>query len=127
VETRSAAVSEREKVRQLIEEWLMDWSAEDQKNYFSHYHPAFRFRDFDLKAYKRHKTRLFEKHSDISIGVRNLKIEVNRTEAEVTFLQDFHSRQYQDRGIKKLVLVKFQNNWRIKEESWQEIRAGAKP
>jgi len=126
-QTRSAAVSDREKVRQLIEEWLMDWSAEDQKNYFSHYHPDFHLRDFDLKAYKRHKTRLFKKHSDISIGVRNLKIQVNRTKAEVTFIQDFHSRQYQDRGLKKLVLVKFRNNWRIKEESWQEIRAGAKP
>ncbi|MEE9435955.1 MAG: hypothetical protein V3V37_04670, partial [Candidatus Adiutricales bacterium] len=80
-----------------------------------------------LKAFKRHKTLLFNRYSGISIGVRNIKINVNRTQAEVTFIQDFRSRQYQDRGLKKLVLVKFQENWRIKEESWREMRAGGKP
>ena len=126
-----SALPEREKIRRLLENWLKDWSAEDQKSYFSYYHPNFRLRnlkqDLNLESFKRHKTLVFNRYSDISIGVRNLKINVNRTQAEVTFIQDFRSRQYQDRGLKKLVLVKFQENWRIKEESWREMRAGGKP
>jgi murein L,D-transpeptidase YafK len=126
-----SALPERERIRRLLENWLKDWSAEDQKSYFSHYHPNFRLRnlkqDLNLESFKRHKTLVFNRYSDISIGVRNLKINVNRTQAEVTFIQDFRSRQYQDRGLKKLVLVKFQENWRIKEESWREMRAGGKP
>ncbi len=126
-----SALAEREKIRKLLEDWLKDWSAEDRRSYFSHYHPNFRLRninqDLNLKAFKKHKTLLFNRYSDINIGVKNLKINVNRTQAEVTFIQDFRSRQYQDRGLKKLVLVKFQESWRIKEESWFEIRAGGKP
>ncbi|MBW2062021.1 MAG: L,D-transpeptidase family protein [Deltaproteobacteria bacterium] len=124
---RSRTILEREKIRRLVEHWLADWRNKDVDGYISHYHPGFRYRNMDLAGYRDYKNRIFEKYREISIGVRKLRVKVEAPRAEVTFIQDFHSNQYQDRGLKKLILVKHGNGWRIKEESWDQIRAGAKP
>ena len=114
-------------VRVAVEQWLDAWRKMDVDQYMAHYHPEFRYKGMDLDGYRAYKIGLAEKYSKISIKVRQLKIEVNGGNAKVTFVQDYRSDKYRDLGLKTLVLKKHANDWRIREESWQDMSAGAKP
>ncbi len=118
---------EKEKVRLFLERWLTYWREKNIDGYISRYHPNFRFRNMNLAGFRNYKSRLFNKYREIFIGVRKLNVKINKSYAHVSFIQDFRTKQYQDRGIKKLILVKYRGEWRIKEESWDQINAGAKP
>lgn len=125
---KTAAVkADSQVVYKLLENWLAAWRREDIDGYISSYHPDFKFKRMNLAAYKKYKEKMFERHSSITIGVQKLKLKFNGDKAKVTFIQDFRSASYKDRGIKTVVLVKHSNKWRIREEKWHEIKAGAKP
>lgn len=114
-------ISEQENVRKLVESWLSDWKRKDLNNFMTHYHSDFRYGDMGTTDFKEYKNKMFAKHNQIDINVRKLKVDINRTKAKVTFIQDFRSTTYHDRGLKKLFLVKEGKDWRIKKESWQRI------
>ena len=121
MQTRPPASAERERVKKTIEDWLAAWQDKNMEAYTGFYHPEFQFRDMDLNAFKEYKTKLCNQYETISIRMENLEIQVDGTEASVSFLQDYRSDQYQDYGLKTLLLVKVREGWRIKKESWQEI------
>lgn len=119
--------SDQDKVRQVLNEWLNDWRGQDIEKYVSHYHPDFHFKGMDLQGYKEYKARLKEKYAKVIIDIKELNILVEGGQALVTFVQDFRSDQYRDYGMKTLVLQKSYQDWRIREESWKDMSAGAKP
>ncbi|MBW2093139.1 MAG: hypothetical protein JRI34_13580 [Deltaproteobacteria bacterium] len=127
VTVRAGADMEKEKIRLFLEHWLAYWRNKNINGYISQYHPNFRFRNMNLAGFRNYKKRIFMKYKKISIGVRKLTVKIDKSRAQVSFIQDFRTELYQDRGIKKLILVKYGDEWRIKEESWNQIRAGAKP
>jgi murein L,D-transpeptidase YafK len=114
-------------VRLVVEQWLNAWRKMDVDQYMAHYHPEFRYKGMDLDGYRAYKIGLAEKYNKISIKVEQLNIEVNGGKAKVTFVQDYRSDKYRDYGLKTLVLKKHADDWRIREESWQDMSAGAKP
>ena len=114
-------------VRMVVEQWLEAWRKMDVDQFMVHYHPEFQYKGMNLDKYREYKAGLAEKYSKISIKVKKLNIEVNGGKAKVTFVQDYRSDQYRDYGLKTLVLRKHANDWRIREESWQDMSAGAKP
>jgi len=121
------AAPDKETVRRLVQVWLAAWQKKDMAGYLKHYHPEFTYNGMDLAAYRNYKTDLAEKYKKITIKAEKMEIKVNGSQALVTFAQDYRSDQYRDYGLKTLVLVKHNEEWRIKEESWQDIKAGAKP
>jgi len=127
-ESKPAPVTpDKETVRRIVQGWLAAWQKKDMAGYLKHYHPEFSYNGMDLAAYREYKTDLADKYKKIAIKAEKMEIKVNGSQALVTFLQDYRSDQYRDRGLKTLVLVKHNQEWRIKEESWQDIKAGAKP
>ncbi|MBW1708934.1 MAG: L,D-transpeptidase family protein [Deltaproteobacteria bacterium] len=126
-DVRLKAGLEKEKIRFFLENWLANWRDKNVNGYINHYHPDFRYRNMNLAGFRDYKSRVFKKYNKMFIGVRKLKVKIEKSRAHVTFIQDFRTKQYQDRGLKKLLLVKHGNSWRIKEESWDQIKAGAKP
>lgn len=114
-------------IRGILDTWLSAWTRKDIARYISLYHPDFRFKDMDRNEYRDYKARLAEKYKSISIGAEKTDIKVDGRQARVTFVQKYHADQYQDYGLKTLVLVKDGEDWRIREEFWQDMRAGAKP
>lgn len=118
---------ELEKVRRAVKGWLASWRKKDIDKFISHYHPGFSYEGMDLAGFRDYKTRLAGKYKKISIRAEKMEIKVNGPRALVTFVQDYRSDQYRDYGLKKLVFQKRGGKWRIREESWQDMRAGAKP
>jgi len=119
--------AEEVQVSRAVDKWLKDWRDQNLDEYLSHYHPDFSYKNMGLPKFRDYKAGLFRKYDKIVVKVQNLDIKLNGNQAQVAFTQDFRSDRYQDFGLKKLVLVKYQGQWRIKNESWDEIRAGAKP
>jgi ketosteroid isomerase-like protein len=63
----------------------------------------------------------------VEIEVEQMNVQVEGDEALVTFVQDYRSDKYHDFGLKTLILSKKDQSWRIREESWKDMSAGAKP
>ena len=97
------------------------------EGYLNYYHPQFTFKGMDLQEFKDYKEELAQKYHKISIKVSKLNIEVDGNKAKVTFVQDYKSDKYQDYGLKTLYLQKYNQDWRIRKEIWQDMSAGAKP
>ena len=121
------ADAEAKVVRGAVDEWLGAWRSKDMLRFLALYHPDFKFKDMNRDEYGEYKRGLASKYKKISIGVDDLKIEVDGDQAVVTYIQDYHSDKYQDYGLKTLVFRKVGADWRIFEESWKELGAGAKP
>ena len=119
--------SDKDKVRQVLGDWLNAWRGQDIEKYLSHYHPDFRFKGMDLQDFKQYKAKLKEKYAKVNIDIKDVNILVEGGQALVTFVQDFRSDQYRDHGLKTLILQKNDQDWRIREESWKDMSAGAKP
>ncbi len=118
--------SESEQVRQTVLDWLNAWRDMDVDQYITHYHPKFRYKDMDLDDFRTYKKDLKKKYKSISIAVDQMEIEVEGSKAYVTFIQDYRSDKYQDYGMKSLVFLKSNDNWRIREETWKDMSGGAK-
>jgi ketosteroid isomerase-like protein len=110
-----------------VDNWLADWTRKDIRSYIGHYHSDFRFDGMNLKEFEEYKSRLAARYSRISIGVDKLTIEIDGGQARVSYIQDFKSDQYSDYGLKTLVMERQGDDWRIRSESWRDMRAGAKP
>lgn len=117
--------SEMYSIYALLEKWLAAIKNRNMTVYIQSYHPEFKNGKMDLTAFKAYKTRLFAQNTSVSIGLRRLNVKLKENEAKVSFLQNFRSEERNDYGLKKLVLVKNSNTWRIKKESWQQIATGA--
>lgn len=119
--------AESDNIRKIVKQWLNAWRGMDVDNYLVHYHPEFKYKGMDLNGYREYKQGLAEKYNSITIKVEKMDIQVQGTRAMVTFVQDYRSDKYRDYGLKTLVLKKHKKDWRIKEESWKDMSAGAKP
>lgn len=119
--------SEEEGIRRDVDEWLDAWRRMNAESYIAYYHPDFKYKDMNRSDYKDYKIRLAQKYSKIDIKVDKVDVKIEGDNAKVTFIQDYTSDKYHDYGLKTLVLVKYDNKWRIREEIWQDISAGAKP
>ncbi|MEW6267046.1 MAG: L,D-transpeptidase family protein [Thermodesulfobacteriota bacterium] len=122
-----ASKSDVDHLRQVVDDWLTAWKKKDLKTYLTYYHPEFRFRGMDLENYKAYKAGLAKKAGSITIKVAQLEVQVQGPTAKVSFIQDYRSNQHRDLGLKTLIFAKDKKDWRIKEESWRDISAGAKP
>ena len=64
-----------------------------------------------------------DKYRSLEITIRDLKIKKDsRNMAIVSFKQDYKADNYHDYGLKKMVLVKKGNDWKIKEEEWTLLK-----
>ncbi|MBU2549889.1 MAG: L,D-transpeptidase family protein [Proteobacteria bacterium] len=124
---KPAVAPELSQVKRVVDDWLAAWRRKDVKAYLSHYHPEFKYQDMTLPEYRVYKEKLARSSKKISVKAERMKIEFEGSEAQVSFLQHYRSDQYQDYGLKTLVLQKYGPDWRIRQETWKNMRAGAKP
>lgn len=121
------APSPSDVIRDLIARWESAWEGQDLKAYIACYDSSFRSRGMDLKAWKRHRERLNRRHDMVRLEIRDLDIRlIGDTQARVTFKQDYRADDYQDYGLKELLLIKRSGKWKIKGEEWQELDRSAR-
>jgi hypothetical protein len=82
----------------------------------------------DFRAWKKHREKLNQKYRSITVGISNLKIEqTSAVMASVSFTQKYEADDYEDEGLKSLLLVKKGKDWKIKEEEWNPLDQESRP
>jgi murein L,D-transpeptidase YafK len=120
--------SSLEDIRRFISSWKKSWEEKDLQTYMLCYDTGFRSRGMDLEAWKEHRQRLNGKYHSLKVEVMDMSIvQVSKWTAKVSFKQNYQADEYQDFGLKNLLLVKRGEHWKIKEEEWQRIIQKSRP
>jgi ketosteroid isomerase-like protein len=113
-------ISFEEEISNFIFKWKEAWESNDIKTYISCYDPSFRFKGMDLETYEKYKRELSRKYRSITIGVQALTIvRESDDKAIVRFSQLYKSDDHKDAGLKELVLIRKNGDWKIKNEDWR--------
>jgi murein L,D-transpeptidase YafK len=122
------AGEEHKELRRVVEAWKKAWEHKDLAAYMSFYDSGFQSRGMDFKAWKKHREKLNQKYRSIAVGISNLTIELaSAVMASVSFTQKYEADDYEDEGLKSLLLVKRGKGWKIKEEEWKPLDQESRP
>ncbi len=115
-------------IKRLISSWKKAWEEKDLQTYMLCYDAEFRSRGMDLEAWKEHRQRLNAKYHSVKVEVMDMSIvQVSKWTAKVNFKQNYQADEYQDFGLKNLLLVKRGKHWKIKEEEWHQLIQESRP
>jgi murein L,D-transpeptidase YafK len=115
-------------IKRFISSWKKAWEEKDLKTYMLCYDERFRSRGMDLEAWEKHRQSLNLKYQSVNVDVMDLSIvQVSKWTAKVSFTQNYQADEYQDFGLKNLLLVKRGKHWKIKEETWQQLSRKSRP
>jgi ketosteroid isomerase-like protein len=125
------------RVRQTLEVWRTAWNNKDLDGYMDCYADYADITRVTVAGGKEERTkltksklrdhmaRLSKKYSKIQVEITDLRIEGDTAEAKANFLQEYtswgHSSKgpvYRDLGVKDLVFVKHDVEWKIANENW---------
>jgi murein L,D-transpeptidase YafK len=131
-EAGSAAVKETlsvtEQIDALLASWKKAWEQKRLDQYISFYATGFSSQGMNLKKWKLHKQKLNKKYRIIEVDITDVRIEqASDREAMVTFKQTYRTEDYRDVGLKNLLLVKKNKQWKIKEEEWRPLNKEDQP
>jgi len=122
------AGDDHKQLRRMVEAWKKAWEQKDLASYMSFYDSGFQSRGMDFKAWKKHREKLNQKYRSIAVGISDLKIErTSAVMATVSFTQKYEADDYEDEGLKSLLLVKRGKDWKIKEEEWKPLDQESRP
>lgn len=107
----------------VVDEWLEAWSSKDINRYASFYSREFRSEGgADLDSWIDYKNQLNRKYSFIRVTrTQKLTIERGKRQSTVSFVQIYASNVFKTRGVKKLILKREDNQWKIYREIFDQI------
>ena len=102
-----------------IESWASAWEKRDIDSYISFYSKEFKGLKNHRGAWEASRLNALKKNSNISIKLSNIQVVQKEGErVEVNFIQKYKSDNYEDVGIKELLLEKKKSGWKIIKETW---------
>lgn len=116
VEPVTAQVDTGEELLTFIEKWKTAWAAKDIDTYIDCYSPSFKNGRLDRNSWRKKKSYLNKKYNFIKVAISDIAIEWTDAGANVSFLQEYQSDQYQSTGTKRLQLVNKDDKWMIQKE-----------
>ncbi len=105
--------------KKMVKEWLKAWSSKDMKKYADFYSKYFYSDKMNKSRWVARKKRLAHKYRQIHVTARNLKIHKGKNKTIISFFQVYRATGFSVKGIKRLVLVRKGNLWKIYRESWK--------
>jgi adhesin transport system outer membrane protein len=123
------AAEPKKDIAAMIDQWLKAWMAKDMQRYLSFYAPDFDAQhsnysaSYDSKSMARaswlaYRKRFVTKPGDVSVTASNIRVEMKSENlAELHFMQDYRSRDYNDKVEKVLQVVQKDGRWLINRES----------
>lgn len=120
-----AEVQEQSAARRIVDDWVLAWQSRNLEAYFALYHSRFQPRYQDSVAqWRRNRQRVIGNAAWIALELTDFQVvEADPENIEVQFWLGYESGSYQDRTLKKLVLAREDNAWRIIEEVNLEVQA----
>ena len=119
-ENRMTRKNDFEIVSEFIVDWAKAWEQKDIEKYFSFYSKNYTssyYDDHELWKEDRKKRILNKLEIKINLSDLSINFEIEEEEkAIIVFTQKYVSDNYKDQVIKKITLIKKQNNWFIISE-----------
>jgi murein L,D-transpeptidase YafK len=121
-------VSVTDQINAFLSSWEKAWEQKQIDPYISLYDPGFSSQGMNLRKWKLHKQKLNRKYATIEVDIAEVKIEqASDHTATVIFKQTYTTEEYRDVGLKNLLLVKKNKQWKIKEEEWRPLNREDQP
>jgi len=114
-------------IKPFVEKWRRSWEEGDLQVYIGCYHSDFRARGMNIQAWRDYKQDLFNRAPERDVQINDIKIKLDGSVASVTFKQSYQTESYKDYGLKTLLLVNYQRNWSILDESYERLPAVLEP
>jgi len=111
----------RREVFDFLTAWKDSWEQRDIERFISFYAPSFTNGKRNRAGWKEYKRDLFHKNRKITLELTPYQVLRHNDYLTVTFLQDYRTDRYHDTGIKRLFLVRNQDQWRILAEEWHKV------
>lgn len=117
--TKAEHDKKKEELLNWLQAWRKAWESKEIASYLSYYSPSFRAPGFsNLKAWERHKNRLFNLYDSISLQLDQPYILLHKDQLIVKVLQQFSSDKHSDYGIKTMYARKVDGQFKIVYEEW---------
>ena len=109
-------------IQNTIAHWKTAWEQKDINAYKVFYSPVFHTGKFDRGTWLDAKEKNFQRPGEIFINIDDLRISVTGHRAVATFVQHHKSPGLTDKGIKTLIWVNENNEWKIVSETWKPLK-----
>jgi ketosteroid isomerase-like protein len=126
-----APPNEAPEINAVLNQWQSAWEGiaggSNLDTYMSFYADDFagfnEGRRMTKAQWRADKADKYAKKTAVRVSIIDPQITmINSGEANVTFIQDFHSTNHSDYGRKELRLQKLNGRWLITYENWREVR-----
>ena len=111
-----------QRIRSFVDGWREAWESEKLEAYMDHYARDFTHHGRDRGQWRAYKKGVFARREEMRVAIENLwirRLAANRY--VVGFDQRFSSREYQDYGVKTLVLSGCPGALHIDAEYWRPL------
>jgi hypothetical protein len=88
----------------------------------SFYSKKFKSGSMDWNGWRNYKANTFKKTGTIKVVVESVQSRKVGEKVQVSFVQRYSADKHSDYGIKELVIVKEEGQWRIVAEGWRPIK-----
>lgn len=114
-------ISEERKLRRFLNKWIASWESKKINVYMDCYSRHFASQNMGWKQWKKYKSEINKDNKIINVSVLKPKINIDNTNATVTYIQKYISDSYTDYGLKRLQLNNENGAWKIITEAWEPI------
>ncbi len=118
---KSVAHTPEGQVKAMLAAWTSAWQKKQLNTYMSFYARDFHGSGRDWEQWRKHKAYLNKVYKNIRVRITKVQIKVQGSSAQVNFVQHYRSDWHRDMGIKTLELVRQDDRWLIRAESWQKL------
>ncbi|MCK5311741.1 MAG: nuclear transport factor 2 family protein, partial [Desulfobacteraceae bacterium] len=95
------------------------WTNKDMEAYASYYSKDFHSDGLNKKEWVQRKKSLAERYGYIKIIASDFQVNKGKNNILVKFLQDYKSSGFSATGIKTLIFINEDKEWKIYRESWK--------
>lgn len=114
---RISIQEQEQQLIQAVQDWASAWSNKEFKNYLDAYTSKFKGNESSRQAWVKYRRSRILRAGRIKIDISNIRIKSrNAQRAIIDFEQSFKSSTYRDKVLKRIVLSKQDNHWKITQE-----------
>ncbi len=106
-----------EQIKEFIKRWKNSWETQDFLRYISYYCKDFRWAGGGIEKWEKYKRKTILNKKFIKIYINDIKIrKIKENRWEIIFKQEYFSDKIDDVTLKKLIVIKNNGKYCIKEE-----------
>ncbi len=117
--SRDAYGKELHEITQFLENWKQSWEDRDIDRYMKYYSGLFTHGKMNIKRWQSHKRKIFSRSPASRVTLTPVHVLKIDPFVWMTLIQAYQSDSYNDVGIKRLLIRREGDGWKIVREEWE--------